>query len=77
MNLVTRVFALPKELHPRAEPALLHEWPLHIPDVPEGKFLQVGSQTYRVRYRSVVVNETAGEVVACYTVQDAREEIRT
>lgn len=77
MKLVTRVFALPKELNPHAEAQLLWEWPLHIPDVAEGGMLQVGSVVYRVRYKSVMVNEAAGEVVACYTVQDAREKLRT
>lgn len=77
MKSVTRVFALPEDMSPRAEPELLCEWPLHIPDVPEGGYIQVGSACYRVRYKSVTVNEVADEVVACYTVQDARERPRT
>jgi hypothetical protein len=77
MKPVTRVYALPKGLDPRAKPELLHEWPQHIPEVGEGAVLQVGSVSYRVRYRGVVINEDRGEVVVFYTVQDAREEPRT
>jgi hypothetical protein len=73
---VTRVCALPRESHPRAEPALLHEWPCDIPYVPEGGMLHVGATAYRVRYRSIAVDEEKATATVIYIVQDYREEPR-
>lgn len=73
---ITRVCALPAELHPRAVGPLLREWAGDIPFVPEGHLLQVGKTAYRVRYRSVRVDEELGETYVIYTVQGAREEPR-
>ena len=57
---VTRIYALPADVSPRAEAPLLHEWHADIPYMPEGSFLAVGEKTYRVRYRSVTVDEESG-----------------
>jgi hypothetical protein len=75
VKTVTRISALPIEDYPRVI-RVLHEWEQELPYVPEGGMLCVGDTVYRVRYRSVRVDEPAGTVTTTYTVQDWRANPR-
>lgn len=76
MKVVTRICALPADMSPHAKVQVLHEWPGEIPYAPEGGLLQVGQAVYRVRYRSVLIDEQHLQSTVVYAVQDWRERVR-
>lgn len=75
MTPVTRVYELrPGPYVHREEYQLLHEWPGHVPVIPEGGMIVVGDRCWRVRYVALAVDEAFLEMVLTYTVEDPRRE---